>query len=272
LFDVEIDANNNLNLVKYTQNHKVVMSKNAPKNIKADSKIVACTVEMAKNVMTIRTKTKLPSKKQQTKRHMKKMSRFKPQPFENVLLCPFKNRILFNVQKEVMNVLGKSSSLKREEMPIITKHHTVKYKGKRHRQNWFCASLKTYNEISKTLIQYEVNFNTSLFPLGLKYHYFGNTPYFHCKDEAREYLLLNFLLHNHPDIFVSKFDASSGIQTLTLSHHGRKLDDRYSLSAHYVLCKLDKNHIVLYACNENGEGSVEKNFGIPFHIHARKLL
>ena len=81
------------------------MSKNAPKNIKADSKIVACTVEMAKNVMTIRTKTKLPSKKQQTKRHMKKMSRFKPQPFENVILCPFRNQILFNVQKEVMNVL-----------------------------------------------------------------------------------------------------------------------------------------------------------------------
>eukprot|EP00957_Ditylum_brightwellii_P096710 7365682-Ditylum_brightwellii.AAC.1 len=217
-------------------------------------------ISLSTTTMNIKTTDTLPAKSQRSQRNSKLKKRFKPQPFVNVLLCPFGNQIIIHPENKLKDILGHVNALGKKSFPISTNFHTIKYKGKKYQTKWCQISLNTYNAITKNTIMYNVKDSEALMPLDMKSHILKGEVYFSSHNDAKEYVILNYLLCYHPEVFLGLYDAGCGIQTLTMTHHGGKLDDKYSLVAHYVLCSLDADNLVLYACNENGEGSHQNQF------------
>eukprot|EP00957_Ditylum_brightwellii_P054984 4167334-Ditylum_brightwellii.AAC.1 len=67
--------------------------------------------------MFIKTKIKLPAKSQQAKRYVSGTGRFKPLDMECILLCTYKNHLVFNPAKKLKIALGRTSDMKKNDIP-----------------------------------------------------------------------------------------------------------------------------------------------------------
>eukprot|EP00957_Ditylum_brightwellii_P136285 10393820-Ditylum_brightwellii.AAC.1 len=69
LFNVELDKAHRYILVQYSEEKRIIVTDTGGKKIETDNTILDDSINYSENFMSMKTKTKLPAKSQQAKRH-----------------------------------------------------------------------------------------------------------------------------------------------------------------------------------------------------------
>ena len=182
---------------------------------------------------------------------------FKPPNPTKIIFCPAKNRTKIQLTHVLMQVLGRpKGDFKINDIEMICKKQHISYGGKKHIKKWFRASLCTFDNVNKKQLKYSISDKMSLVPFGTETKYFDNDLYFVSPDQAKEYLLFNYILKKHPKEFIKRYDRNTEIQTFTVTNRNRSTGDKFALLPHYAMVGHDRSTVVIYSCDKDGNGSL----------------
>ena len=123
---------------------------------------------------------------------------------------------------------------------------------------------------------YKVNDCKALLPIGFETKTYNRELYFKVKNDAREYLLVNYLIEKNHGILSNIFEYNTGrtvdahykegteyedITTLTVVQ--RNYHKKHEMIAHYVMKKVSQTAIVFYSCDSSGKGSTDRKHWKP---------
>ena len=214
-------------------------------------------------------------------------SRINFQPFDSVcvLLCSNRLRSHLNLEMMVMNSLGHNHSMSFNDTIMKKRVQNNTIKGKKHSVPWYRMCLNAPSNLSKkSRITFDVQDKNALLPIGFEFRAFQGELYFTTKNNAKEYLLLNYLIARQPRSLATLFnnrpvneeEADKRIYTYTdmcaftiVERDNYK--KKHEFNPHYILFSKSREALVLYSCDENGNGSKNKLHWKPIEKVKKEL-
>ena len=184
-----------------------------------------------------------------------------------------------------MNSLGHNHSMSFNDTIMKKRVQNNTIKGKKHSVPWYRMCLNAPSNLSKkSCITFDVQDKNALLPIGFEFRAFQGDLYFRTKNNAKEYLLLNYLIARQPHSLATLFnnrpvneeEADKRIYTYTdmcaftiVERDNYK--KKHEFNPHYILFSKSREALVLYSCDENGNGSKNKLHWKPIEKVKKEL-
>jgi hypothetical protein len=197
LYNVILSKSNILSLHKYTSLDTTVVDTSAQHNISTDQSLIKEVMNSSVDFFSRKTKKKSVRKKiKRSKNNYDAVVKFKPPSQEQTILCCEGNRSKMNLCNIMIKSLGRNDELTRRDITMSTMTQKNKIGGKKNTIKWYRASISSVDSKSKPVI-YSVRDDHALMPLGIKTRTFKNKIFFSTFDQAKEYLLMNYIIDSH---------------------------------------------------------------------------
>jgi hypothetical protein len=251
LYNVILSKSNILSLHKYTSLDTTVVDTSAQHNISTDQSLIKEVMNLSVDFFSRKTKKKSVRKKiKRSKNIYDAVVKFKPPSQEQIILCCEGNRSKMNLCNIMIKSLGRNDELTRRDITMSTMTQKNKIGGKKITIKWYRASISSVDSKSKPVI-YSVRDDHALVPLGIKTRTFKNKIFFSTFDQAKEYVLMNYIIDFHIHFLSNCFKNNNELQTFTITHRDRLQNYKQSMFPHYGCVSYDENYFIFFAIDDN---------------------